>query len=269
VHCELVGIGEYDAARAMFAPTALPAATASVDADALLGRQRRIVELLHGQYLRTSPAVEALRASLPPDRVASLCAAAVATLGALSVRDAAGAAHSGDWLTAATAAEIALEQALDAALFAAGDPYRSRKFLARRLSRQPALAPFLDDLARPATSPLDPAALAARTRWALLVANGVQAATLLGASQVWTRYPAGPGPVRSPFMTLVATDGGLRLAGATEVGVGRPAAVLWLLADGRSVPDLAERFAELHGLDDAVAFVEANVDALREAGAFA
>jgi hypothetical protein len=253
----------------MFANAALPAATASVDADALLGQQRRATELLHGQYLRTSPAVEELRASLPADRVATLCAAAVATLGALSVRDAAGAARSGDWLTAATAAEIALEQALDAALFAAGDPYRSRKFLARRLSRQPALAPFLADLRRPAVSPLDPDALAARTREALLVANGVQAATLLGAEQGWTPHPAaGPGPVRSPWLTLVATDGGLRLAGATETGLGRPAAALWLLADGRPEPELAKRFAELHGLADATAFVETNVAALREAAAF-
>jgi hypothetical protein len=270
VHCELVGIGEYEPVRAMFAPATLSAATASVDADALMGRQRRVAELLHGQFLRTSPVVERLRADLPADRVAGLCAAAVATLGALSVRDAAGAVRSGDWLTAVTAAEIALEQALDAALFVAGDPYRSRKFLARRLSRQPALAPLLDDLRRPGTSYLDREGLAARTRGALLVANGVQAATLLGAGLVWTRHPAAssPGPVRSPWLTLVATDGGLRLAGAIETGVGRPAAVLWLLADGRPVPELAARFAELHGLADAAAFVETNVTALREAGAF-
>lgn len=264
LHCELVGLGEYEALCRRFSETALPAATSSLDADAVLGSQRRMTEFLRGPYLRTSPLIEDMRASLAPERVDALCAAAAAVVGALSVRDAAGAARSGDWLTAAASAEMALEYALDAALFAAGDPYRSRKFLPRRLSCHPDLAPFVDVLRSPGRLPA-----AARMREALLVANGVQAAALLGLGPVWTTHPDGPGPVRDPFTTLVTTAEGLRLVGTGEYGVGRPAATLWLLADGRPLPALVTLFAEAHGLGEetVAAFVETNVEGLRRAGA--
>lgn len=265
LHCQVTGLGEVEPICDLYASPELPIASFSIAAEVVISTQRRLTELLRGHYVRTSPAVEALRARLVPETVDTVCAAAAAAIGALSVRDAAGAAMSGDWLTAAAAAEIALEYALDAALFAAGDPYRSRKFLPRRLSRTPELATLLDDLRRPGQLPADtPEALERRTRETLLAANGIQAAALLDTGPVWSRVPQGAGPLRSPYVSLVTTDAGLRLTGATECVLGRPAAVLWLLADGRPLPDLVARFAELHGLprDDVERFVETNVAGL-------
>ena len=252
-----MGVSELEPVVDLFTMTALPADSVAISAEVIASNQRKVTEFLRGTYVRTSPAVEDLRARLDPANVDGLCAAAAAVIGSLSVRDAAGAARSGDWLTAETAAEIALEWALDAALSAAGDPYRSRKFLARRLSRIETLAPLLDDLNRHAGA-----------RETLLAANGIQAAALLATGPVWEREVTGDGPARSPYVTLLASEAGLMLSGGTDVKVPRPAAVLWLLADGRPLPDLAHRFAELHGLadDEVKGFVEKTVDALAEMG---
>ena len=251
-----MGLGELTPLTDLFANDLLPDESASIAAEVVVSNHRKVTELLRGQYVRTSRAMEELLATLVPRRIDTLSAAAAALVGALSVRDAAGAALSGDELTERTAAEIALEYALDTALFAAGDPYRSRKFLPRRLSRIPALAPLLDEIGRQRDA-----------RETLLLANGVQAAALLGAPLALA-YD-GDGPMRSPYVTLVQTATGLRLSGVTECAMGRPAAVLWLLADGRPLPRLTERFAELHGLQvaDVTAFVETNVAKLSEMGA--
>jgi hypothetical protein len=270
LHCELRAYGDLLPLCDLYTGDALPDASASVAAEVVVSTHRRVTELLRGRYVRSTPRFDALRARLDPARVDALSSAAAATIGSLSVRDAAGAARSGDWLTAAAAAEMALEYALDAALLAAGDPYRSRKFLPRRLARVEALAPCLDDVRRLAALPAgDDAALERRTRETLLVANGLQAATLLKAGRVWTAGDRGDGPRRSPYVTLVATDAMLRLAGAQECALLRPAAVLWLLADGRPEAELARRFAELTGLgaDDVTSFVATTLAGLADAGA--
>lgn len=220
-------------------------------AEVTISTYRKVTELVHGRYVRTSPEMDALRAAFDPERIGTVCTASAALLGALSVRDAAGAAMSGDELTERAAAEMALEYAFDAALFAAGDRYRSRKFLPRRLANVPHLAPLLD------ANPRD-------ARDTLLLANGLQAATLLG-----TPLPppaTGDGPARSPYVTLILTAGGYRLAGRAEVGLGRPGALLWLLADGRE--DLAGRFAAATGLaaESVTTFVETNLASLTAAG---
>jgi hypothetical protein len=264
LHCEVVRLADLAPLADLFANDALPVETTSLSADAVVSAHRKTTELLRGRYLSTSPEVEALRARLDGDTVDRLSAAAAAALGTLYVRDAAGAARSGDWLTAAAAAEMALEYAFDTALFAAGDPYRSRKFLPRRLSRHEHLAPYLDAWRRIAAEADD---LERRTRATLLLANGLQAATLLGTGDVWTDERQGDGPRRSPYVSLLVTDAGLRLAGEVERDLVRPAALVWLLADGRPAGELATGFADLTGLDsndvgrfvdDAVASLAAN-----------
>lgn len=250
LHCQVTTLDALAPLAGLFAPDALPVETASVTADAVVSAHRRATELVRGTYVATSPEVDALRARFDVARLDRLSAAAAAMLAALSVRDAAGAARSGDALTERAAAEIALEYALDAALFAAGDPYRSRKFLPRRLARHPHLVPYLERLrGGDATE-------------TLLLANGLAAATLLGIGHAWTYERHDGGPARSPYASLVATDAGLRLAGAVELALARPTALVWLLADGRPVDDVAKRFQELTGVDDAAAFVGQAFDAL-------
>ena len=265
LHCEVRAFSEVAPLRDLYARPELPYDAASVTAEAVVSTHRRLTELLRGPVVVTSPAFEALRSGIDPKTVDHLSSRAAATICALSVRDAAGAAVSGDWLTAATAAEIALEYALDAALFAAGDPYRSRKFLARRLSRHEHLAGHVTDWRRLAAVADDER----RARETLLLANGVAAATLLGTGPVWTTGTDGGGPRRSPYASLVATDADLRLAGAIEAALPRPVAIVWLLADGRDTDALAARFAELHGLRQAEVegFVRNAVASLAGAGA--
>ncbi|HEV2890497.1 MAG TPA: hypothetical protein VGX28_08980 [Frankiaceae bacterium] len=256
LHCQVTTLARLAPLADLFAHDALPTETASVTADEVVGAHRRMTDLVRGTYVSSSPELDALRARFDVARVDRLSAHAAATLAALSVRDAAGAARSGDDLTEAAAAEVALEYAFDAALFAAGDPYRSRKFLPRRLARL--LPRWLGEWRR--ERPV------AET---LLLANGLTAATLLGAGDAWTYERRGDGPCRSPYAALVATDSGLRLAGAVELSVARPAAIVWLLADGRPLGDLAARFAEVtgRGRDEVAAFVGQAVGSLAANGA--
>jgi len=264
LHCEVVRLADLAPLADLFANDALPVETASLSAEAVVSAHRKATELLRGHYLRTSPEMDALRARFDSETVDRLSAAAAAALGTLYVRDAAGAARSGDWLTAAAAAEMALEYAFDAALFTAGDPYRSRKFLPRRLSRHEHLVPYLDAWRGISAQSDD---LERRTRATLLLANGVQAAALLGAGDA-TYEEGGAGPQRSPYVSLVVTDAGLRLAGEVERTVARPAAVVWLLADGRPVAELGAAFAQMTGLDAGAvgAFVDTAVESLAANG---
>ncbi|MEU5876470.1 nucleotidyltransferase domain-containing protein [Spirillospora sp. NPDC047279] len=213
-----------------------------------------LTRVVTGDVMFAEPRVRALLECLDRDALrrdvmthSALCLASL-------VEDVAGTLGSGDLATALAASEEGLRTSVDAALAGCDDLWVGRKFLQRRMARNPFLARILDEHGHRVfggfSASFDESVVRDTIRWRLALAGHLLGRSLLDA---WSgpvdglplfNVPAS-GPVRNPCYAPVRWAGGFGLMVGVDVvhRLTEDSFHLWNLCDGRGTEDVISDFA--------------------------